>query len=167
MTDFSLDPAGAGEWAGIFKVPIRGAALVLGPLKQTWALKKKKKSLLSMLSQALLFPGNSPITSASPLFRNISSRPCSLALCVLESQGSIVYCFNICLTQSKHSLQWLLICHMYFCERNIKTNKMFGGTPRDVSFCKWQPFAKGRPPIWKWQKPLFCIEINNQMENTR
>lgn len=35
MTDFSLDPAGAGEWAGIFKVPIRGAALVLGPLKQT------------------------------------------------------------------------------------------------------------------------------------
>lgn len=62
-----------------------------------------KKYVLSTLSQDLGFPGNSPRTTASLPFTNISSRPRSLAVCALESQGNVVYCFNICLTQSKPS----------------------------------------------------------------
>ena len=61
----------------------------------------KKKYFLSRLSQDLGFPGNSPRTTASLPSRNISSRPRSLAVHAPGSQGNVVYCFNICLTQSK------------------------------------------------------------------
>lgn len=70
--------------------------------------------------------------TAFPPFKNISSLPCCfLAALKLKSQGNIVYCFNICLTQSKSILWWVFICHMYFCERSIKINKMFQGISWD------------------------------------
>lgn len=60
-----------------------------------------KKYFLSAQLQDSGHPGNSPRTTASLPFRNISSRPCSPAVRTLGSQDDVVYCFNICLTQGK------------------------------------------------------------------
>lgn len=69
------------------------------PPKKTWAL----KSAFCQWDHRTQVPREFPRTTAVLPFRNVSSWPCSLAVCAWESQDNVVYCFNICLTQSKPS----------------------------------------------------------------
>lgn len=107
------------------------------------------------------FPGNSPQTTASLPFRNVSSWPCSLAVHARESQDNVVYCFNICLTQSKPSSgdSLSVIC---VSVKEISRQIRCLGAHRGTAGFATGVFCRRETPVWKGRKPPFCMEINSQ-----